>query len=128
MAATEMSSRLAPYAQELLDNEYARENLRAGAEKLRAAYGRSQRRRVKSSRDKKLRRQVGTASSLIVEGGRALASGRRKPEKRRGRWLLVLLGLGAIGAGVAVASNEELRASLFGSDQSPSPSADGTGS
>ncbi len=37
MAMSNLSS-LGPFAEELLDNRYARENLREGAEKLRDAY------------------------------------------------------------------------------------------
>lgn len=122
MSATEMTSRFTPYLQELLDNEYARDNLREGADKLRGAYARSQKRRVKSARDKKLRAQLGVAVSSFGEGARALASGRRKPEKKRGKWLL-LLGIVVIGAGVAFAANEDLRSPLSGSD--PAPGADG---
>ena len=42
MAVTDVQSRLLPLAEELLENSYARDNLREGAEKLRDAYGRSQ--------------------------------------------------------------------------------------
>jgi len=119
MPATETASRLTPYVEELLDNSYARENLRNGATKLRAAYERSQKRRVKSASDRKLRRQLGIAATSIGEGARALASGRRKPAKRRGRRLMLLIGVGALGAGLALASNEGLRSSIFGSGSQP---------
>jgi hypothetical protein len=45
MPATDMAARFTPYVQELLENEYARDNLREGADKLRAAYERSRKRR-----------------------------------------------------------------------------------
>ncbi len=115
MPATDTTSRLTPYVQELLDNEYARENLRDGAAKLRTAYERSRKRPVKAARDRKLRRQLGVAATSIGEGARALASGRRKPAKRRGRRSVLLLGIGALGVGLALAANEDLRSSLFGS-------------
>lgn len=63
--------RLAPYVQELLDNEYAQENLLEGAAKLRAAYERSKKRRVKAARDRKLRRQLRVAALSIGEGAKA---------------------------------------------------------
>jgi hypothetical protein len=118
MPAPDTASRLAPYVEELLDNRYAQENLRDGAAKLRAAYERSKKRRVKPDRDRKLHRQLGTAATSLGEGARALASGRRKPAKRRGRRLVLLLGVAALGVGLALAS-EDVRASLFGTSSEP---------
>jgi hypothetical protein len=109
-STTRSAGRLAPYVQELLDNEYARDNLREGADRLRAAYERSRKRRVKVARDGKLRRQIGSAAASIAEGSKALSSGRRKP-RRRGRRMLPALALGVgVGAGVALAAKPELRA------------------
>ena len=104
-----------PLAEELLDNAYARENLREGAEKLRDAYGRAQKRRVKPTRDRKLRRQFEAAIAALDEGTAALASGRKKP-KRTGR--KVVLSLLAIAAGRrcrGAGADEDLRESVFGS-------------
>lgn len=114
MPATDTASRLTPYVGELLDNKYARENLREGAGQLRAAYERSKKRRVKAARDRKLRRQLESAATAFGAGAKALASGRRKPQRRRGRRLVWLLGIGVFGAGLALAANEDLRSSLFG--------------
>jgi hypothetical protein len=125
MPATAVS-RLTPYVQELLDNEYAQENLLAGAAKLRAAYERSKKRRVKAARDRKLRRQLTVAALSLGEGAKALAGGRRKPPKRRGRRLVMLLGIGALGAGVALAVSEDLRSSLFGSASQSEPTPEGS--
>jgi hypothetical protein len=120
------ASRLAPYVQELLDNEYAQENLLDGAGKLRDAYERSKKRRVKAARDRKLRRQLRVAAHSIGEGARALAGERRKPPRRRGRRLVMLLGFGAVGAGVALAASEDLRSSIFGSVSQSEPTPEGS--
>ena len=42
MGRNDPAARLGPYAQELLENAYARENFRNGVEKLQAAYRRAQ--------------------------------------------------------------------------------------
>ena len=40
MKRTDTAARIAPFAKQLAENEYARENLRRGAESLLAAYDR----------------------------------------------------------------------------------------
>ncbi len=123
--ATDSASRLTPYIQELLDNEYARDNLRDGAVKLRDAYERSRKRRVKAAHDGKLRRQLGVAATSIAEGGKALYSGRRKPAKSKSRRLILILGIGALGAGVTLAASEDLRG-LFSNGDTVARPADGS--
>jgi hypothetical protein len=115
MAMTDVPSRLLPITEELLANDYARENLREGAEKLRDAYGRSRKRRVKPSRDRKLRRQFEAAIAALDEGTAALASGRQKPARRGRKVALTLLGVAAAGAAAALAVNADLRDSVLGS-------------
>jgi len=115
MAFTDGPSRLMPLAEELLDNAYARENLRDGAEKLRDAYGRAQKRRVKPSRDRKLRRQFEAAIAALDEGTAALASGRKKPKRTGRKVMLTVLALAGAGAAAALALNEDLRDSVLSS-------------
>jgi hypothetical protein len=126
MPATDTASRLTPYIEELLDNEHARENLRKGGSQLRAAYERSKKRRTKATRDREVRRQLESAATALGTGAKALASGRRKPERRRGRRLVWLLGIGVFGAGLALAANEDLRSSLFGTSSHPGQSPEGS--
>jgi hypothetical protein len=114
MPVIDFPARLLPYAEELLENEYARDNLREGAAKLRDAYGRTQKSRVDSAKDGKLRSQVTAAVAAIGEGTQALATGRQKPKGRTGRRLLLAGALLVAGAGIAVALNEDLRAKLLG--------------
>lgn len=112
---TDIPAKLRPLAEELLDNDYARENLQEGAEKLRGAYDRARRRRVHPSKDRKLRRQVEAAIHAIDEGTAALASGRRKPRRTGRKIVLLLLGAAAAGAGVVLATNEDFRNQVLGS-------------
>jgi hypothetical protein len=115
MAIADAPTRLLPLAEELLDNSYARENLREGAERLRDVYGRAKKRRVKPSRDRKLRRQFEAAIAALDEGAAALASGRRKPARPGRKVALALLAIAGAGAAVALTVDEDLRDSLIGS-------------
>lgn len=108
MRTTDTASRIAPYVEQLAENEYARENLRKGAESLRAAYARSQKRRVKSARDEKLHHQVGKAVSSLAEGTRALASGRQKPKRHWPKRAAMAAGVAAA-AGVAIAAKDRFQ-------------------
>jgi hypothetical protein len=112
---TKIPSQLMPLAEELLDNGYARENLQEGAEKLRDAYDRSRKRRVKPSKDRKLRKQIEAAVQALDEGTAALASGRKKPKRTGRKVVLTLLGLAAAGAAAVLATNEDLRNQVLGS-------------
>jgi hypothetical protein len=103
MRGTETASRFAPYARQLAENEYARENLRRGAENLRAAYDRSQKRRVKKAKDEKLHHQLEKAFSQLSEGTRALAGKRQKP-KRNWPKRAAAVGLAGAAAGAAMAA------------------------
>ena len=112
MKGTDTASRLAPYAKQLAENEYARENLRRGAENLRAAYERSQKRRVKNAKDEKLHHQLEAALSQLTEGTRALAGKRQKPKPRWPKRLAVVGLVGAAAAGIALAAGDEIKSAL----------------
>jgi hypothetical protein len=112
---TDIPSKLKPFAEELLDNSYARDNLQEGAEKLRDAYERSRKRRVKPSKDRKLRKQLEAAITALDEGTAALAGGRKKPKRTARNVLLVLIGAALAGAAAVLATNEGLRDQVLGS-------------
>lgn len=112
---TALPASLKPLAEELLDNSYARENLQEGAEKLRDAYERSRKRRVKPSKDRKLRKQLEAAVHAIDEGTAALASGRKKPKHTGRNVVLGVIGVAVAGAAAVLATNEDLRNQVFGS-------------
>ena len=112
---TDIPAKLKPLAEELLDNSYARDNLTEGAEKLRDAYERSRKRRVKPSKDRKLRKQLEAAIAALDEGTAALASGRQKPKRTGRKVLLVLIGAALAGAAAVLATNEDLRNQVLSS-------------
>jgi hypothetical protein len=103
-----------PLLERAMGNRYAQENLQDAAEKLRAAYRRASKRRVEPTRDEKLREQLRQAALSITEAGRAIKTGRQKSKNRWGRRLLVVIGLGAVGAAAALAASEELRRRVLG--------------
>jgi hypothetical protein len=125
---SQIPSQLMPLAEELLDNNYARENLQEGAEKLRSAYERSRKRRVKPSKDRKLRKQIEAAVQALDEGTAALASGRTKPKRTGRKVVLTLLGLTVAGTAAVLATNEELRNSVLGSAKALGDEIGGSGS
>jgi hypothetical protein len=116
MAATDYAEKAGVYAQRLIDNEYVQQNLSQAADSLQAAYRRASKRRVEPTRDEKLRRQVRQAAASLSEAASAMKSGRTKPKRRRGRRVLIVVALGAGAAVAIVASNEELRRKLLGSE------------
>jgi hypothetical protein len=133
MVGSDKAARVGPIAERLLENQYAQENLREAVENLRRAYQRASKRRVKPAEDKKLHQQVREAALSLTEAAKALKSGRQKPKKRRGKRLLILLGLGAAGVVAALAASEDLRNKVLGGSSverhtddgaPPSPSAD----
>ncbi len=112
MKTKQTATRLAPYAKQLAENEYARENLRRGAENLRAAYERSQKRRVKKAKDEKLHHQLEAAIAQLSEGTRALAGKRQKPKPRWPKRLAAVGLVGAAAAGIALAAGDEIKSAL----------------
>jgi hypothetical protein len=112
--ASNAAANAGTYAQRLIENEYVQEQLASAAQNIRAAYRRASKRRVEPTRDEKLRRQVREAALSLREAASALQSGRRKPKKRRGRRVLVVLAIGMGAAAALLASNEELRGKVFG--------------
>ena len=106
--ARDQATRLAPYAKELMDNEYVHENLREGVGKLRASYQRARKRRVQPTRDERLRRQLSSAAQSLGEAGQALRTGRRKPKPRWGTRAAALAGLGVAAGGIALWAKQRL--------------------
>ena len=116
----------ASYLEQLLENQYVQDNFREAAENLRDAYRRASKRRVEPASDEKVRRQIRQAIVSASEAGQALRSGRTKPKRRRATRLLVLAGVGAVGAAVAFAASDELRELVFGEPDEPSASEGGS--
>ena len=124
MRRSDTAASVMPFLERALDNRYAQENLSDAAENLRAAYRRASKRRVEPTRDKKLREQLRQAALSITEAGSAIKTGRQKPRKRWGRRVLVVIGVGTVGAAAALAASDELRNTVFGDGAEPEPLRD----
>jgi hypothetical protein len=112
LAASKQASKAVPYLERLLGNDYVQDNLLAGLNGLRAAYGRASKRgAAKAAEDKKLRRQVRDSVGSLREAASALKTGREKPKRRGRRAVLLVI---AAGAAAALAANEGVRARLSG--------------
>ena len=62
-----------------------------------------------------MRRQLESAIAALDEGTAALFSGRKKPKRTGRKVALSLLAIAAAGAATALAVDEDLRNSVFGS-------------
>ena len=120
MAATDTMAKAGDYAQRLFENDYVQQNLADAAENLRGAYRRASKRRVEPTRDAKLHRQVREAALSLKEAASAFRSDRRKPKKRIGRRVIVVIGLGAAAGAVLFAKAKQNGEA--GTTQSPSAS------
>ncbi len=108
----------APYVQRLVEDEELRANIKDALEAARKAYGRvaNGKRPVQAlTEDRKVHRDLRKTAESLRQASDQLR-GRRK-KRRWGRLLMVAL----IGAGLAIALNEELRKTvldlLFGAEE-----------
>ena len=114
MAATETLTRLSPYAERLAENEYVHRNLAEAINNLQAAYARVSKRGVAVTQEKKFYEQLRRSAQALAEAKAGVTSGRTKPRRWKRRIVMVVVGgAGAAGA-LALAANDELRASILG--------------
>ena len=108
MAVTDQAARVAPYVEQLLDDDKVRAHLRRAADATRQAYQRARGKEAsKTLKDRKVQRRVQEAMQAAGEAVNLLA---RAPQKRkRARRGRALAGLAIVGGGVAIALNPELR-------------------
>ena len=111
MALTDRVAAAAPYAQQLLYNRDVQASARDASQAARSAYRRARGKDASEiAQDKKLRQQVDKAVAAV---GALFAEVQKSPPKRsthRGRRVIALLLLAAVGAVIA---NEGLRARLM---------------
>ena len=105
------------YVQRLIEDPELRENLRTAYESARSAYGRMNGKGpAKALDDKKVQRDLKQAAASLKVAADGLRATPKK-KKRRGRLVLIAV----VGAGVAIAVNEDLRKkvldTLFGAEE-----------
>ena len=134
MAVTDQVARVAPYVEQLLDDDKVRAHLCRAAEATRQAYLRARGKEAsKTLKDRKVQRRVQEAMQAAGEAVNLLA---RAPQKRkRSRRGRALAGLAIVGGGLALALNPEARnkaLALVGGgdggapDTTPPPASAGT--
>ena len=106
------------YVQRLIEDPELRENLRTAYESARKAYGRMNGKGpAKALDDKKVQRDLKQAAASLKVAADGLRATPKKQKKRRGRLVLIAV----VGAGVAIAVNEDLRKkvldTLFGAEE-----------
>jgi hypothetical protein len=109
-----------PYVQRVIEDAELRDNVRAAYDSARKAYGRLSNGKPATKQlmdDKKLHKELKNAAESLRDAGDAL----RGKRKRRGGGLGRLLLLAIVGAGLALALNEDLRNkaldALFGAEE-----------
>lgn len=108
MAVTDQAARVAPYVEQLLDDDKVRNHLRRAAGAIRKAYLRARGKEAsKTLKDRKVQRRVQDAMEAAGEAVNRLGRAPQKRKRvRRGR---ALAGLVVVGGGLALALNPEAR-------------------
>ena len=124
MAVTDQAARVAPYVEQLLDDDKVRQNSRRGVEAAREAYGRacSQKQASQALQDRKVQRRVQEAMQAAGEVVGRVARGPQERRRARRRRRLAAVALG--GAGLALALNPGARnqaLALLGSEEEAGP-------
>jgi len=79
MSSDATLAKITPYLEEVLENGYAREQLRGGGTKLRSAVQHARKSRVKPASDKKIRRELTAAQPPSVRESRLSPMGVKSP-------------------------------------------------
>lgn len=128
MALSDRAAAIAPYAQQLLENNDVRDTARQAADAARTAYQRARGQDArKAVQDRKLRRRVTAAVAAVGEFAAALSKARPRQKSPWPRRLVVFT---VIGAGVWLINHTAVRARIEGlfsqKDRSDAPTSSST--
>ena len=123
MAITDQAARVAPYVEQVLEDDHVRKNLRRAVDASREAYGRARGKEAsKALKDRRLQRRVQEAMDAAGEVVRAIARGPQR--RKRARRVRTLAGVAIGGGGLALALNADARRkalALFGGADGGAP-------
>ena len=106
MAVTERASQLAPYLEQILEDDEVRDNIRRAAAASRDAYGRARgRKKEKAARDPTIQKRLLEAAEAARTALVAIRKGPQKQQRRRRGRLFAALALAAGGAFLAVSTD-----------------------
>jgi hypothetical protein len=128
MALSDRAAAIAPYAQQLLENDDVRDTARQAADATRAAYQRARGQHArKAVQDRKLRRRVSGAVAAVGEFAGAVS---KAPPKPKSPWPRRLVVFAVIGTGVWLISTPAVRGRIEGlfsqKDRSDDPTSSST--
>lgn len=109
MAVPDQAARVAPYVEQLLDDDQVRKQIRRAANATRQAFLRARGKKgaSKTLKDRKVQRRVQEAMQAAGEAVNQL--GRAPQKRKRSRRGRALAGLAIGGGGLALALNSEVR-------------------
>ena len=112
MAITDQAARVAPYVEQLLDDDQVRKNIRRAVDAGREAYGRARGKEAsKALKDRKVQRRVREAMQAV---GEVLSGVARGPQKRRrARRARTLAGVTIGAGGLLLALNADARQTVL---------------
>jgi hypothetical protein len=123
VTAAAAAAKANPYVQRVIEDPDLRDNVRVAFDQARQAYDRLSNGKAPAKalmNDKKLQKQLRTSADALREATQALREG-PKTRRRRGRTLIRVAMVGAVGAGVAVAVSSDVRKkvldTLFGKEE-----------
>lgn len=115
-----IAARNSPYVQQLLEDEELRETIKTAYESAREAYGRLSNGKAPGKvifEDKKLHQNINDTAAAVKDARNSLVKGQKKPKRRIGRTLLLLIVGGGAVLGFSEGARKAVLDALFGKEE-----------